>query len=269
MTEGPLPRVVFACDPGIVNPWCITRYDTNPNTIDTRQEARQVINLTRKQYNTEIGLTYFNKTLNRKKDQERYQDALIRLSRNSLKGVFIQDFDVRYLETRAGYEVLKQLYSSRNFGKLRFWLHSQKQKFDRVYVNKALRIFEEEAGGNDYVVAYGDGQFPLTMKGCGSSAHGRLMRLLSKRVRVVMTNEYRTTKACPKCRDKTSSMRQPKGSYWEETADGILYRVNVHGLSCCRICKTQWARDYAASLNIGRSFVHHFETGRPAEYLSR
>jgi len=207
MTEGPLPRVVFACDPGIVNPWCISKIDTNPNMIDTRQEARQVINLTRKQYNTEIGLTYFNKTLNRKKDQERYQDALIRLSRNSLKGVFMQDFDARYLETRAGYEILRKLYSSRNFGKLRFRLHSQKQKFDRVYVNKALRIFEEEAGGNDYVVAYGDGQFPLTMKGCGSSAHGRLMRLLSKRVRVVMTNEYWTTKACPKCRDKTSSMR--------------------------------------------------------------
>lgn len=132
-----------------------------------------------------------------------------------------------------------------------------------------LEIFEEGAGGNYFVVAYGDSQFPLTMKGCGSLAHGRLMRLLSKRVRVVMTNEYWTTKACPKCRDKTSSMRQPMGNVSKTTADGIDYRVNVDELSCCRICKTLWARDYAASLNTGRSFVHHFKTGRPAESLSR
>ena len=157
--------------------------------------------MSRKRYNTEIGLNNFNKILNRKKDQPRYQPASIMLCENSLKGIFCEVFDARYLETRAGYEVLKKLYSSRNFGKLRFILQRQKQKFDRKFVNKALEIFEEGAGGNDFVVAYGDGQFPLTMKGCGSLAHGRLMRLLLKRVRVVMTNEYRTTKACPKCRD--------------------------------------------------------------------
>ena len=111
-----------------------------------RREARQVINLSRKQYNQEIGLTYYNKTLNRKQQQPRYQAASIRLSENSLKGVFRQDFDARYLETRAGYEILKKLYSSRNFGKLRFKQQSQKQKFDRVYVSKALKIFEGEAG---------------------------------------------------------------------------------------------------------------------------
>jgi len=113
--------------------------------------------LSRKRYNTEIGLNNFNRILNRKKDQERYQPASIRLCENSLKGVFREDFDARYLETRAGYEVLKQLYSSRNFGKLRFILQRQKQKFDRKFVNKALEIFEEGAGGNDFVVAYGDG----------------------------------------------------------------------------------------------------------------
>ena len=132
---------------------------------------------------------------------------------------------------------MKQLYSSRNFGKLWFILQRQKQKFDRKFINKVLEIFEEGAGGNDFVVAYGDGQFPLTMKGCGSSAHGRLMRLLSKRVRVVMTNEYRTTKACPKCRDKTSSMWQPKGNKRKTTADGIEYCLKVRGLHVAEYAK--------------------------------
>jgi len=38
MTEGPLPRVVFSCDPGIKNHWCISKYDTNPNLIDERRD---------------------------------------------------------------------------------------------------------------------------------------------------------------------------------------------------------------------------------------
>ena len=60
-----------------------------------------------------------------------------------------------------------------------------------MYINERVRLLKEEAGeGNDLVVAYGNGKFPLTMKGVGSSAHERLMRLLSKKVRVVITDEY-------------------------------------------------------------------------------
>ena len=165
---------------------------------------------------------------------------------------------------------MKGWYSSEDFAKLRFWQQRQKQKFDAVYINKTVRLLKEEAGeGNEFVVAYGDGKFPLTMKGVGSSAHERLMRLLSKKVRVVITDEYRTTKACPKCREQGHSMRQPKGSKTRTGRDGIEHRVNVHGLSHCRRCHTLWARDYAATVNIGRSFVNYFFHGRPLEYLSR
>ena len=77
----------------------------------------------------------------------------------------------------------------------------RKLKFDDTFINKAARAFTEAAGGKDYIVAYGDGSFPLAMKGMdgGSSAHGRLMVLLSKRVRIVMTDEYLIIKACPNC----------------------------------------------------------------------
>ena len=52
-------------------------------------------------------------------------------------------------------------------------------------------------------MAYGDGNFGLSMIGMDSdgSAYKRLMAGLSKKVRVVMTDEYRTTKACPVCKD--------------------------------------------------------------------
>ena len=148
-------------------------------------------------------------------------------------------------------------------------LARRKQRFDTTFVNGAVRTFRE-AGGDDVVVAYGDGSFPTSMKGMvgGGSAHKRLMALLSKKMRVVLTSEYRTTKACPTCRNKDESMVQPKGNVVVTYRNGLQRRTRIHGLSQCSCCGTLWSRDYAASLNIARSFVSHFRTGAPAGYLS-
>ena len=88
-------------------------------------------------------------------------------------------------------------------------------------------------------------------------------------VRIVLTSEYRTTKACPKCRHKDEKMVQPRGHAEYKDRNGVKRRKQIHGLSQCHECGTLWSRDYAASLNIGRSFVSHFRTGRAAAYLSR
>jgi len=147
----------------------------------------------------------------------------------------------------------------------------RKQAFDDNFINDAAARFREAAGTPDYVVSYGDGSFPLTMKGLdgGGSAHARLMRLLSKKVRIVITSEFRSTKACPTCRDPNGKMTNPKGNATWTTRDGGVRRKRIHGLSQCGCCGRLWARDYAASLNIGRSFVSHFKTGEAACYLAR
>ena len=49
------------------------------------------------------------------------------------------------------------------FGKRRFLQQQSKQKFDGQFIDKAVKIFTEAADGKDYIVAYGDGIFPLTM----------------------------------------------------------------------------------------------------------
>ena len=36
-TEGLLPEIIYSCDPGIKNVWCISKYNTNPNLIDERR----------------------------------------------------------------------------------------------------------------------------------------------------------------------------------------------------------------------------------------
>ena len=65
-TEVPLPETVYACDPGMKSVWCISRYDVNPKKMDTQEEASKIINLTRGQYNTEIGLRFFQKNWRKK-----------------------------------------------------------------------------------------------------------------------------------------------------------------------------------------------------------
>ena len=86
---------------------------------------------------------------------------------------------------------------------------------------------------------------------------------------IVLTSEYRTTKACPSCRSPDAKMVQPLGNATSVDKNGVVRRKRIHGLSQCCECGRLWSRDYAASLNIGRSFVSHFHTGKAADYLSR
>ena len=64
-------------------------------------------------------------------------------------------------------------------------------------------------------------------------------------------------------------MVQPRGNATKFDKNGVERRKQIHGLSQCGCCHRLWSRDYAASLNIGRSFVNHFHTGKAADYLSR
>ena len=178
-------------------------------------------------------------------------------------------FEARYRETRRAFEVLQSLYGSRTFAKRRFLYARRKQSYEDRLVQKTAKKMAAMAGGDDFVVAYGDGDFPVVIKGLGSSSHKKLMRLLSKKVRIVLTREYRSTKACPHCQIQTSSMNQPLGNKFQKFLGGR--RCRVHGLSWCpyRNCGRLWSRDYAAALNIARSFVACFRTGHVPHYLSR
>ena len=135
------------------------------------------------------------------------------------------------------------------------------------------------------VFAYGDGQFAFSMQGChGGTPHARLRRLLALKRRVVLVDEYLTTKRCPNCRCQThlskeerrdpslyrsTFMVQPRGVAQYTRRDGAVVRKRVHGLSQCYRCSTLWSRDYAATLNIGRVFVEQWQAGVRPAYLCR
>jgi len=92
----------------------------------------------------------------------------------------------------------------------------------------------------------------------GASAYKQLMMLLSKRVRIVMTNESIL-------KNSKEYYHQHKASHYS-SLDGF-YRRQIHELSHCNECNTLWSCDYVASLNISRSFISYFQTGAAAFYL--
>ena len=78
----------------------------------------------------------------------------------------------------------------------------------QIFSDKVEKKCIEDVSGRNLIVAYSDASFPLltTSMDGGSSAHGWLMVLLLKRVCIIMANEYRTTKACPNCKDNKYNM---------------------------------------------------------------
>ena len=125
-----------------------------------------------------------------------------------------ENFHNHFREQRKAFDLLGALYSTWQFGKQRFLQQRSKQKFDNNFIKKAVKISAETADHKDYIVAYGDGSFPLLMAGMDgwSLAHGRLMVLLSKRVHIAISNEYRTTKAYPKCQNNKYYKQCPRGN---------------------------------------------------------
>lgn len=63
------------------------------------------------------------------------------------------------------------------------------------FTNKAVNKFTKVVGSASFIVVYGDGSFPLSMEDMDDdgSAHKPLTMLVLKKVRIVITNNDRTT----------------------------------------------------------------------------
>jgi len=160
------------------------------------------------------------------KNNPLYQKAELEISNHSLKEFNLVQYEKNLVFHLNCFDVLTRLHSSRQYGKQQFPFQQRKRRFQDRFINKAIKSFTEAAGGDDFIVAYGDGSFPLTMKAIdgGASGHKRLMMLLSKRVRIVMTNERCTTKGCPKCKVNSLSMKCPKGNRFSKNRKAYYHQ---------------------------------------------
>ena len=91
----------------------------------------------------------------------------------TLKVENLCEYETHYVVHRDSHDALKPLYSSTEFGKRRFLLHRKKQKFDATFINSTVQKFIEGTRSDRFIVAYGNGNFSLSMKGMdgGGSAH--------------------------------------------------------------------------------------------------
>ena len=253
-----------AIDPGICNVW----------SASVVQDPSKRLELSSKGYYHGIGHRRFlrfvrSARMKRKMASEPYKEAQVRLTKTSLKVADLALYVQNLLVQAQCFQTLSLVFASKEFGKIRFKQQQQKQRFEAQTINRILRL-AEPAEGAPAVFAYGNGQFPLSMRGCsGASPHARLMRLLAQQRRVVLVDEYRSTKGCPGCCHVTGSMVQPKGNATYTTKKGHTHHKRVHGLSQCKHCQVLWSRDFAATLNIGKVFkAAWYGKERPA-YLCR
>ena len=135
----------------------------------------------------------------------RYDEVLNRMAETSLKVFDWVTFRENLKEHRKSYDVLKNLYLSSTLAKMCWIQERQKQRFTDTFINEFEFVSKckKKTGVDDFVVAYSEGSFGLTMKGMdgGGSAHRHLMIRLSKRVPMVLTDEFRIAKACPVCKN--------------------------------------------------------------------
>ena len=284
---------MVAIDPGHCNVWAAS-------VSNDGGTWKGVTQLSSGQYRTGIGLRAFQQWSERSLRRPHLQAAAVALTEASLKTPDPTAFTAALVRQAAAWDVLRTFYGGKAFAKRRFLLARRKQAFEEQVINELIvfclaasvkkfwrsqNIFCERGSSTPAVFAYGDGQFASSMHGChGGTPHARLRRLLAMKRRVVLVDEYLTTKRCPTCRCTTHLTAeerkntklyraafavQPKGVASYTRKDGAVVRKRVHGLSHCHACSTLWSRDHAATINIGRVFVEQWRTGTRPAYLCR
>jgi len=246
--RGSMPPVV-AIDPGHCNVWAAS-------VSQDGEEWKEVESLSSGAYRTGIGLRAFQQWSQRSLRRPRMQEAVVALTEASLKTPDPAAFTAaaKLVRQAEAWRVLRTFYGGKAFAKRRFLLARRKQRFEETVVNRLIAQSERGAQ-KPAVFAYGDGQFASSMRGChGGTPHARLRRILALKRRVVLVDEYLTTKRCPNCRctthltaeerKNTTLYRaafavQPQGvaTYTLPLAN-VVVRKRVHGLSHCHACST-------------------------------
>ena len=273
----PLPTVV-SIDPGHCNVWAASR-----RSLTEHENWEPLTPISGGSYRHESGLRRFQQWMKRSLRRPAMKRAMKKLTEASLKTLDVDAFTAALVRQAWAWATLRRMYGGKAFAKRRFMLAKQKQRFEDKAVNRLIKQSEDGRDG-PVVFAYGDAKFAFSMRGChGGTPHARLRRRLAQKRRVVLIDEYFTTKRCPKCRCETqlskaqrqntktqlyrsAFMIQPRGLADNKWRNG---KQSVRGLSHCYKCHTLWSRDYAATLNIGRVFVELWKGGKRPAYLCR
>lgn len=189
-----------------------------------------------------------------------------------------------------------QIYGATCLTEDRFWSYRRKQK---CMATMAKKLFST----SKTVLAFGNGQFPTSYKGARAGPGASLAKYLSKRGRVVMIDEFRTSMQCNRCHHeqenvpiKTAIKVKQKAIAEEEKGQRFNYldrkvetwrktrkkrdpeqfketKTEVHAVLWCQHCTEKHGqnvfrnRDVNASRNMRDLLQWHLSgEGRPAVF---
>lgn len=212
--------------------------------LTTLYEGHRGTRRTRKQWRFETGAVQATQKANRR--NQVIEPVLVRLSLASLKSA---DAGILFAWLRdawvPNWSVLWQHFGARWWGHQRFRSQIKHQSVLDAVANQVL--------GKDHsrIAVFGDGVFPSSMRGIPPAPVTKVRNYLARKGRVVLVDEYRTSKICHKC---YSEMEQHPSRH-----------TTKHCKSVCRLSRN---RDGNAAQNIATLFKAHM-SGLPRPVAMR
>lgn len=146
--------------------------------------------------------------------------------------------------------ILSEHYKNKIYRKFKFYTYINTQKSDDKMVKEIKEKYKE-----NICLAYGDWSSGSNqMKNYIPTKRIGLRRMLEKNFKVVLVDEYLTSKTCNACKEETYHPIKHKNP--RPKKEGL---IEVHTLLRCKNnnCNKYWDRDTNASLNIREIVVNH------------
>jgi transposase len=210
--------------------------------------ASNGFSLSKRQYYEECGL---NTTKNRREwflqqQTPEIQDLIHQAANQTFR---VPDFKAWKLnwESRKPLEsLLFRFYGDKRFRNHKFFVHTRRQKcLDRAF-NRLVNGLDL----SKTVIAFGNGKFPTSSKGEKSGPLSSLARKLSTRLRVIMTDEFKTSKTCNACFGLHSNRKMYSYVWNRESKSHSRVFKSPYEILQCTNCSRWHQRDSNASKNI-------------------
>lgn len=236
LSDAKVDAPVVGIDPGIHRP----------------VQASNGVYMTNARYYEECG---FTKNQQRRKKRLKKQSARVRTTLSSLTAISFKTSNLA--KWRTSWTALKPkldacftFFGHRGPANDKFWSYGRKKKcLERLKAD----LVAKSGGRDDVVVAFGNGSFPSSYRGNRASPKIGIAKFLSHTLRVVMTDEFRTSKLCSDCHHE-----QEKAEVKSWVDGGWKVRKSYEVLKCNH-CGATRNRDVNAARNIRELLVKQLQ----------
>ena len=220
------------------------RNNLNYNTIQRRKESLRKRN---------------NYIMNVEKENNYIIQKENTLSDYDSKTVYYEKFKDFIREKHKVNNLVYDFYNNKLFRKLKFRTHIYLRKSEDKFLNNIEKIYGKK---EDIAIIYGDWSNPKQMKHLIPSSNLGLKRLIEKKYKVLMIDEYCTSKLCSKCNKELTYYKMTKKDIEIYENKHLIDKKELksktkHRLLVCSGCcgsenkkSTFWNRDVNACLNM-------------------